>query len=350
MNRPRDRTSSQGLLPRMEARPWKDGSTITYRYHPIGRPPINLGTDKIAAVRAVMDMNRERDSTGTLKWVWERYQESPRWNNLQDGSRADYKTAWKQIEPVLGSMLISEIDSPTVARYVHIERASAPRRADIEKALLSRLFGHGIKLGVCTVNSTIGVEPHNAGKTGEAPDAEAMTTFLAWIQRTPQRAIIAMMAEYAALSGNRRAEFLDLSWPQVDEDHGVIRVKRAKQRGKKRGEVIEHIEITPAMTALLERLKAVREQRGVDCLYVFPTRDNNPYSSRGFKTLWQRCWQDALEAKVVPREKRFRFHDLRAHYATIHKKMRGTLPDLHANPEVTARVYDRNKVVPRKAL
>ncbi|WP_269749342.1 hypothetical protein [Burkholderia ubonensis] len=39
----------------------------------------------------------------------------------------------------------------------------------------------------------------------------------------------------------------------------MIRVKRAKQREKKRGDVIEHIEITPAMSELLARLSAARK-------------------------------------------------------------------------------------------
>ena len=59
---------------------------------------------------------------------------------------------------------------------------------------------------------------------------------------------------------------------------------------------------------------------------------------------------DAVDAEVVAPEQRFRFHDLRAYYTTVHKRTRGELPDLHANPEVTARVYDRNREVPRKAL
>ena len=47
MPRPRDRQSTTGLLPRMEARPRADGLT-TYRFHPLqpdgtrGKP-INLG-------------------------------------------------------------------------------------------------------------------------------------------------------------------------------------------------------------------------------------------------------------------------------------------------------------------
>ncbi|WP_256703129.1 hypothetical protein [Burkholderia ubonensis] len=73
-------------------------------------------------------------------------------------------------------------------------------------------------------------------------------------------------------------------------DAGVIRVKRAK----KCGEVIEHIEITSAMSELLARL--------------------------------------------------------RAYYVTRHKAERGALPDLHANPATTARVYDRTKIVRRRGM
>ncbi|WP_374562514.1 hypothetical protein [Ideonella sp.] len=175
-----------------------------------------------------------------------------------------------------------------------------------------------------------------------------------------------MAAEYASLAGNRKVKFLDLCWPQIqrlpvetrreilagrrDESLGVIRVKRAKQRGKKRGEVIEAIEVTPTLDALLNRLEALREERGVECLYVFPTRDNNAYSARGFKTLWQRCVLQAIEEKVITASDRFTFHDLRAYYATMHKRDTGELPDLHADPGTTARVYDRNREVKRRAL
>lgn len=106
-------------------------------------------------------------------------------------------------------------------------------------------------------------------------------------------------------------QFLPLTWWQVDRDAGQIRTLRAKQRGKKREQVD---------------------------------------SSRGFMAMWQRCILAAIEEKVLTAESRFTFHDLRAYYATQHKAQRGTLPDLHKNPETTARVYDRNKVVKRSAL
>lgn len=352
MARPRERASAMGLLPRMESRPWSDGKTITYRYHPVGKKPINLGTDKQAALRQVLDMNgQERNEVGTLQWVWDKFGESPRWLKLADATRTDYQSAWRQISERLGHMHMSEITTFVVARYIHIERANAPRRADIEKSLLSRLFGHAIKLGACTVNSTIGVEPHGSEARTMAVDAQVLAKFLAWLElQTPQRRIIGMAAEYASLAGNRKAEFLDLTWQQIDEAAGVVRTIRAKQRGKQRGNVTELVAITPKLQALIDRLKCLRAARGVDCDYVFPTRDNNAYSARGFKTLWQRCVLQAMEEKVLAKADRFTFHDLRAYYATAHKQAHGVLPDLHKNAAVTAQVYDRNTEVRREAL
>jgi len=157
-----------------------------------------------------------------------------------------------------------------------------------------------------------------------------------------------MAAEYASLAGNRKVEFLSLTWPQVDRDAGVIRTIRAKQRGKKRTQIVEVVTISPALDALLTRLQAIRPDK--DCLCVFPTRDGNPYTDRGFKTLWQRCVLAAIGVKVLTAENRFTFHDLRAFYASKHKRDLGSLPDLHKNPETTSRIYDRNKEVGRRSL
>jgi hypothetical protein len=79
-----------------------------------------------------------------------------------------------------------------------------------------------------------------------------------------------------------------------------------------------------------------------------------PLHSRRGSSVWL-CGNEALiraaiEEGVLTPATRFAFHDLRAFYATRHKAERGTLPDLHKNPETTARVCDRNKVVKGSAL
>ncbi len=347
MSRPRDKVSAAGLLPRMEAIPGKRATL--YRYHPIGGKPISLGHDRLQACRKVLDLLGQAPDTGRLRWVWESYQKSRRFTRLATTTQTDYLACWKAIDPVLGDMQISAITAPIVSRYVRIERADAPVRANHEKALLSNLFSHGIDLGVCTENPAKQVRPNEEEPRTEAPPADLLAKFLAWVAlQTPQRRIIGLAAEYASLAGNRKVEFLPLTWPQVDRKAGEIRTIRAKQRGKKREQIVEVVSISPAMEKLLERLESIRPR--LDCLYVFPTRGGNAYTDRGFKTLWQRIMVAAIKEKVVPAGARFTFHDLRAFYATEHKAKKGALPDLHANKETTARVYDRNKTVRRDAV
>ena len=170
----------------------------------------------------------------------------------------------------------------------------------------------------------------------EAPEASLLEGLLDWMSKqTTQRQLIGMAAEYASLAGNRKCEFLNLTWPQVDRAARQIRVFRAKQRGKKRETIVEVIAISDDLEQLIKRIEALR--------------DGNMYSAKGFQSIWQRSIQDAIEEKVLTAGNRFTFHDLRAYYATKHKRDRGVLPDMHANRETTARVYDRNKEVFRSS-
>jgi hypothetical protein len=57
MERKRERASGFGLLPRMEARPHAGSDKVTYRHHPVGGKPINLGPDKRAAIQKVLNLN-----------------------------------------------------------------------------------------------------------------------------------------------------------------------------------------------------------------------------------------------------------------------------------------------------
>lgn len=331
----------------MESRPWACGTKTTYRYHPVGGKPINLGTDLDAALRKVLDLNGQAPHHGSLRWLWEQWQTSKRYLKLAEGTKADYALAWKQIDAVLGQWPAASVTAPRIAQYVHIDRAKSPRRADIEKALLSNLFKHGIMLGVCLTNPTVGVEPHGSEPSDVMPETAALKAFVEWLAQQPrQRQIIGLMAELVAAAGHRRCEFIDIVWLQVDFERREIRTKRAKQRGKKRGEVIEVVEITPRVLDVLQRVKAL----GIDGLYLFPNEDGNAQTDRGWKSMWQRCMRDAIKAKVIAPEQRFNFHALRRYYATFHKAKYGELPDLHANTAVTARVYDATKEVRRKAL
>lgn len=356
MIRPRDRASAAGLLPRMEARPRKDG-LVTYRYHPIGGKPVSLGTDRLAAIQAVLDMNGRTSDDGTFRQMWRLYQESPQWKRLADSSKDSHRQSWGR-EPstkgpddkgsglarVWADGVVTAIKPADIYRYISVERADAPIRANRELALLSNLFKVAIRRGMLDLNPCKQVSRNPEEPRTRLVEEQELRPFIEWALKQGDSAIVLVsMAEFAALTGNRRIEFRALHWPQVDEE--VIRLNRAKQRGgKERRELIGRSE---ALDAVLARMKSRPGYSPMGAVFASP-RSGNPYKETGFKTMWDRLMRKALVAKVI--EQRFTFHDLRAHYTTYYKLRFGDLPEMHADPGTTARVYERSREVKRKAL
>lgn len=350
MSRHRQRASAQGLLPLMEARPWRDGKTVTYRYHPLGGKPMNLGTDRDAAILEVLRLNRAAPDSGTVGELWRLYQRTGDWADLKPATQTDYTQCSIELLRVFGSMHPRAIKALHVRRYLRKERADAPVRANREVALLSNLLNVAIDRGDVDENVCRHVRRNKERPRNMAPESATVRRFIAWAwARGGQPAVLAGMAELAALSGNRRIEFRELSWPHVDE--AEIRMRRAKQRDAD-APVIEVVAMSPALANLMARMRVISGANPVGP--VFPSARGGAYRERAFKSAWARLMAEALDDEngppVLQAGIRFTFHDLRAYHVTEHKRQRGALPDLHANPGTTARVYDRTREVRRRAL
>jgi integrase len=343
MIRPRDRATAAGLLPRMEARPRKDGLT-TYRFHPLDGKPVNLGTDRDAAIRRVLDINSRAPDSGTVAYLWRLYEAGPDFKRLAAGTQQGYRDSWKQLEKVWVKGIVATIKPADVARYLRQERASAPVRANREVALLSNLMNLAVERGEIDRNPCKEVRRNHEAPRTRLVEAGELQAFVAWALRQGESAtVLVSMAEFASLTGNRRVEFLNLHWPQVDAE--IIRVQRAKQHGgKSRRELIA---VSEALQAVLDRVKAQKGYNPMGAVFRAP-RTGNPYSEAGFKAMWHRLMNAALKGKVIA--ERFTFHDLRAHYTTYYKLKFGALPDMHADPATTAQVYDRSRDVRRQSL
>ena len=340
--RQRDRHSGLGLLPRMQARPRADGLT-TYRFKPINGPWINLGTDKEAAIRRALDLNNESPDRGTINHLWALYQDSADWKALSDASRTDYTQSSKQLLKRFGMAAPADITPQVCARYLRVERATASVRANREMALLSNLMNVAVERGDLLANPCKQVRRNKERPRKTAPEPATLVAFLEWARKRPGQAqVLAGMAEFAALAGNRRIEFRTLSWAQVGETE--VRLIRGKQRDG--NVVVEVVAISPALQSLLDRMRALAKDDRLGA--VFPNQSGNAYTDSGFKGMWNKLVVAAVAEKAI--ETRFTFHDLRAYYVTQYKQQRGALPDLHANPGTTARIYDRSKTINRAGL
>jgi integrase len=343
VNRPKDRASAAGLLPRMEARPRRDG-LVTYRYHPAGGKPMTLGTDREAAIRKVLDMNARARDEGTIGQLWRLYQQTAPWERLAASTRKVYGEQWRILEPVWGRALAAQIRPADVARYLRVERAGSPVSANREVALLSNLFNLAVERGDLDRNPCKDVKRNPEQPRGRLVERAELEPFVAWaLQQGDSAEVLVSMAQFAALTGNRRAEFLRLHWPQVDAE--IVRLTRAKGRGG-RGKR-ELVAISEALQAVLDRMKALEGYSPMGPVFAAP-RTGNPYSEPGFKAMWNRLMVKALQEGVIA--ERFTFHDLRAHYTTYFKLEHGVLPEMHANQATTAAVYERSREVRRKSL
>lgn len=344
MNRPKDRASATGLLPRMEARPRKDG-LVTYRFHPQGGKPLTLGTDREAAIGKVLDLNARAPDEGSIGQLWRLYasDKNPRWKRLADSTKRVYREQWRILEPVWHKASAAQVRPSDVARYLRVERADFPVSANREVALLSNLFNLAVERGDIDRNPCKEVSRNPEEPRGRLVERTELAPFIEWaLQQGDSARVLVSMAEFAALTGNRRAEFLRLHWPQVDAD--LVRLQRAKQRGRGKRELVA---ISNSLRTVLDRMKAREGYTPMGAVFAAP-RTGNPYSEAGFKAMWARLMDKAIKAGIVAQ--RFTFHDLRGHYTTYFKLTHGTLPELHANPATTAGVYERSGEVHRMSL
>lgn len=345
MSRPRDRQSTAGLLPRMEARPRTKGG-YTYRYHPVGGKPIPLGRDREAALRQVLDLTGHNGDKGTVNELWRLYQLSPGWQDLAQGTRDDYTQASKPLLKRFGAMAPQHVKPAHIARYLRVERAKATVRANREFALLSNLLNLAVERGELDTNPCKQVRRNKEKPRKKAPAPATLQTFLEWAwKQKGQGAILAGMAEFASLAGNRGIEFRTLAWPLVGDL--ITTLIRAKQRDGQ-PEIVEEVEMSDLLVDLMKRMRALG--RNTEAGWVFPNAKGNAYTAQAFKLGFARLKAKAREEGALTKELNFTFHDLRHFYVTQYKKRHGELPELHANPNTTQRIYEDSLTVQRKSL
>jgi integrase len=324
----------------MEARQFK--FTTNYRYKPVNGKPINLGNDKMEAIRQVLDMTKENSDFGTLNELWRIYQSSADFKKLAADSRKDYVQCSVPLLKVFGKMAPSSIEPHHIYYYLETERKDAQVRANREKSLLSNLFNTAIKRGQLKLNPCKQVSKNTENPRKQSPTPKVLSEFLDWAwSQKGQGMVLAGMTEFASIAGNRGVEFRTLSWTQIGATE--IRIIRAKQKG---AEVVEVIEIEGMIADLIARLRklAKDDRHG----WVFPNSQGNAYTAQAFKLGFARLKAAARKAGKFP--KNFTMHDLRHYFVTAYKLKNKVLPELHADPATTARIYNDSKEVNRKGL
>lgn len=152
--------------------------------------------------------------------------------------------------------------------------------------------------------------------------------FAAFKRTLPLR--LQLMMELALLTGQRQGDLLRLTWSKVDRVMGRIRFRQSKT-GKRLG-----VRITPAVADVLERCERLTPAGD----HVIRKRNGTPYTSEGFRAIWQRY----MRRWVAADNERFTFHDLRAKSASDSETIDAAYQRLgHTSIAMTRRAYDRGE-------
>lgn len=343
MNRPRERQSGKGLLPNIEAVPWASArGKFTFYWRDSLRRRHNLGTDRLLAIRKTAELMGVFSNEGTVSYLWEQYTRSQEWAELKETTHADYRKSWKELSKCFAAMYARDIRPPDIHRYLRVERGGKTR-ANREVAVLSNILQEGINSGALESNPCANVRRNRETPKRPLPSTADLGAFVAWLDGSGgSRRVLSLMAQFAAHAGNRRAEFLGVTLPQLSGSEA--RLKRAKQRGKR--EQIERVEIVGELVAIVEQMRALPRPAG--SLHVWINEDKKPFTEGGFNSLWHRAMKEALAKGVV--SERFTFHSLRAWFTDQYRNQHGKLPNIHKNPATTANIYSQREGIKRQSI
>lgn len=332
-----------GLLPRMDAYRLKDGG-YSFRFKTYDGQYIPLGRDLLKAKRMVLDLLQGTREPNTITALAAEYFQSSLFKRLAERTQRDYLEHSKEVLRVFGQMTPAAIEPPHIAKYLRVERANAPVRANREVALLSSILQFGIECGHLKANPCRQVRRNPERPRSRKVERRELDAIIAIAKAKGESSeLIGLIAEFCALTGQRRGDLLRLRLAQIGPDG--IRIRPAKTKHDE-VQVDILIEWSDRLRQVVEWAKAL--PRPVRGLYLFCNRHGQPYTDAGFKAMWNRL--QVAYAKAGG--ERFTFHDLRAFYVTEGKDKGLPVTEAtgHKSEATANRIYDRRKIRKAKPL
>jgi len=193
-----------------------------------------------------------------------------------------------------------------------------PVAANREKALFSHIFSYAIRWGVVKDNPC-----RNVKRNPEKPrDRYVQDWEYDLVYDLAPRIVRAMMG-FASITGLRLGDILRVKIADIKPDSVTTKI------GKTGSTLVFE------RTAELDKIMDMARDRKVSSLYLFCTREGQPYTPDGFASIWQRLMTKAVKTGM----ERFTFHDLRAKAGSEADNPTELLG--HDDPKTTNRVYRR---------
>lgn len=254
---------------------------------------------------------------------------------IQQSTVDDYHKHIAKLRQVFGRVRMVDVDVPMLVRWRDVRGAKSPTQFNLERTALIEAFKVAVERGMVTANPvTMLGRMKTKPRDRYAEDAE-VNAVLPHAARQVQAAVI-----LAVSAGLRQGDILALKKSAFGPDG--LTWKPNKTKGKTRKPL--QIPWSPGLRLACEL--AAHKVASIDGHWLV-NKQGKPYTSDGFRTMWDRAMRKAIEASrpskdAEPTLRRFTFHDLRAKAGTDGDdwQLLG-----HLDQKTHSRIYDRK---PRK--
>lgn len=243
---------------------------------------------------------------------------------LAPGTQKSYRQALRYLREAFGHMHPNDVRPRDVGRFLDVAKGRVTKNRQV--AVLSAVYTKCVgRWYVADRNPCIGVERHKARKRSRyITDDEYKTVWDAM----PPRIRLAM--DLALLTGQRQGDLLNLKWEAVSPAGIYFR------QGKTGKRLL--VETSPELAAVLDRARKMAPQ--IPNVYVIRKRLGDPYSSEGFRAIWQRYMRRLVRSQAL--RERFTFHDIRAKSVSDAATLNEAFERAgHTSMAMTRGVYDR---------
>lgn len=305
---------------------------------------INLGHDLKEAKRQLLEMDGDAPARGTIADYLDELlvsrEKLVRSGKLSPRTIETNKEEAVHLKQAFGKMNPEALKPNHVWLYLHKYRgAESPVRANREVALLSTCFNGLLGAGIVDRNPCVGVERNDETPRDRLVGDAEFRSFLKFCYRRNEGGQrVALAAAIAYLTGKAQGQVLSLKRQQLGRE-GIEFTKRKRGAGTL-------VIWTPALRRIVRW--AIAMPSTIDPMYVIHTQSGTPYTSDGFKSLWQRLMKEWVDLG----HERFTFHDLRAKAVTDMTAQGRRASDLtgHRQESTISRVYDRRRLRKSKAV
>jgi len=258
---------------------------------------------------------------------------------LRESTEKDYRKHIDKLRQVFGAVRLVDVDVPMLVRWRDVRGAKSPTQFNLERTSLLEAFKVAVERGMVATNPVAMLGRMKTTPRDRYASNEEVNAVLKHASNTVAAAVV-----LAVSTGLRQGDILSLQRSDFGPDGLTFRPSKTKGKTRK----ALHFPWTPGIRLAHE---LATQKVAAIAGHWLTRRDGKPYTSDGFRTLWDRAMRKAVEASrpapnAEPTLNRFTFHDLRAKAGTDGEDW-GLLG--HLDQKTHSRVYDRKPRVVRPA-